>query len=954
MKYLIFKKSNMAVIALFSLVFLFTLTTVGATIKVSKVGGQFSSIQAAIDAADPEDTILIKEGAYEENLTVNKDLTIEGDGKEKVKIIGKRNGHPALLIGPKSVKVTVRGLTLKDARGAQCEDKEKGVCPRGISAIGKAHIIVKESTITGNSAGVLLHDNTRAEITDCDVSSNFYHGIELVDSATAFLANVEASGHKFEGVGLKDSSGATIRDSTFTKNQWGIAIRSSSRSRVENNKILKNDLTGIRVFESAKTTITDNEIEDNGEFGISFSNSIHATVTNNLIQDNRTGVAVLKAVEFEGSLEGFGNLIIGNTNPFSGVPKATRIGLQAATPKASLPGKAVVNGNEYSSIQAAIDAASSGDTVKIKQGTYRENLYVDKDLTLIGPGPYKAWLVSPKDGYPAIHVGPSELEITLRGLTFTGMISKGCAESKKGICPSGISAVGDAKLTVRNCRLTDNSSSGISLRDSSQALVTDSHLSWNGGGILLRNSAKASLEDNQIFANKRPGVLIADGATAEVANNTISQNKYGVSVWNSAKITLEDNEIKHNIAHGVRLYGSIQATITNNEISSNVTSGISIEGKVEATIKNNTIVGNDIGIGPWSLDDGYEARLQGFGNQLKNNREDFKFIPGSVRRELETKARKVNATVGDDKFRFIQAAILAAEPGDTVQIKPGTYEESLEINKDLTLKGAGESKVTIKSGKKLHSVVLVGPSDIDVTVKGMTLQDTAVSKCKSARVCSNGVYLDGKANLKLENVTIRDSGKEGISVRDNAKVTLLNSTIKDNRRRGMWLAGSASAVIKDSSIINNTNYGIEFANPSFHGTDEIDSSSQLTIVNSLIKNNKWGGLQLEDLKLINIQYSDIKNNGDGIIFSEVKKAKISGNEIEKNGTGILLHRFNKTTLTNNSILKNKVGMAFKKSQKFNCNITGHGNRVIGNKTDFKGFPELLIRGLTETNGEEEK
>ncbi|MEF8837282.1 MAG: right-handed parallel beta-helix repeat-containing protein, partial [Candidatus Bipolaricaulota bacterium] len=118
--------------------------------------------------------------------------------------------------------------------------------------------------------------------------------------------------------------------------------------------------------------------------------------------------------------------------------------------------------------------------------------------------------------------------------------------------------------------------------------------------------------------------------------------------------------------------------------------------------------------------------------------------------------------------------------------------------------------------------------------------------------------------------------------------------------------------------------------------------------------NKWGGLQLEDLKLINIQDSDIKNNGDGIILSEVTRVKITGSEIEGNGTGIRLHRFNKATLMNNSIIKNNIGMAFKKSQKFDCNITGHGNRLIGNKSDFKEFPELLIRGLTETNDEEEK
>ena len=46
-----------------------------------------------------------------------------------------------------------------------------------------------------------------------------------------------------------------------------------------------------------------------------------------------------------------------------------------------------INGSgDYTSIQKAIDSASSGDTIYVWNGTYYENVIIDKKLTLIGNG----------------------------------------------------------------------------------------------------------------------------------------------------------------------------------------------------------------------------------------------------------------------------------------------------------------------------------------------------------------------------------------------------------------------------------------------------------------------------------------------------------------------------------------------------------------------------------------
>ncbi|MCD6222777.1 MAG: hypothetical protein J7K12_03740, partial [Thermoplasmata archaeon] len=60
----------------------------GITIKVNAatihVPGDYSTIQAAIDAANDGDTIVVAAGTYEEQLTINKNLTLLGESGAKI------------------------------------------------------------------------------------------------------------------------------------------------------------------------------------------------------------------------------------------------------------------------------------------------------------------------------------------------------------------------------------------------------------------------------------------------------------------------------------------------------------------------------------------------------------------------------------------------------------------------------------------------------------------------------------------------------------------------------------------------------------------------------------------------------------------------------------------------------------------------------------------------------
>lgn len=90
-----------------------------ATLTVCPSGCEYSSIQAAIDAASPGDIILVHSGGYKEQVFVNKDITLEGvdtgGGAPVVKIISLC-GHPESVIN--GIKYCVMKSDCSDNSGS--------------------------------------------------------------------------------------------------------------------------------------------------------------------------------------------------------------------------------------------------------------------------------------------------------------------------------------------------------------------------------------------------------------------------------------------------------------------------------------------------------------------------------------------------------------------------------------------------------------------------------------------------------------------------------------------------------------------------------------------------------------------------------------------------------------------------------------------------------------------
>ena len=84
--------------------------------NLHRVPRDYATIQEAVDAADPGDTISIQPGAYSEAVSIDKDITLTGDGpREAVALSSAAGGLPAITLHDTEATVTSFAVSGDDA-----------------------------------------------------------------------------------------------------------------------------------------------------------------------------------------------------------------------------------------------------------------------------------------------------------------------------------------------------------------------------------------------------------------------------------------------------------------------------------------------------------------------------------------------------------------------------------------------------------------------------------------------------------------------------------------------------------------------------------------------------------------------------------------------------------------------------------------------------------------------
>jgi len=141
------------------------------------------SIQDAINAASPGDTILVASGRYHEhNLLINKSLTLRGAGSDTTFIDGDGKNDTIVSIIASNVEVT--GFTIENGSGS--EEYPYGA----IQIMHNVSVTISDNVIRKSYYGVFLSMSNSCDIIRNTIAENYHDGIRLSGSCSnRFIGN---------------------------------------------------------------------------------------------------------------------------------------------------------------------------------------------------------------------------------------------------------------------------------------------------------------------------------------------------------------------------------------------------------------------------------------------------------------------------------------------------------------------------------------------------------------------------------------------------------------------------------------------------------------------------------------------------------------------------------------------------------------------------------------------
>ncbi len=389
------------------------------------VPAEYPTIQAAVDAANPGDDIVVQKGTYKENIVIDKSIdligvdwpTLDGGSKEgNVNTIsmpyladkaGRIEGFIIIGGGDGSMG---HGINAWDSAPTIVNNKINRNGHVGIGLHGRGIITSKtkiyNNEIYDNLVGIGNGRGNNAHIYNNRIYNNRIVGIGSRGLSAPRIEGNDIFGNHI-GIGCREVASPYIEGNHIYDNVCGITVSPVSTVRgfagediiIKNNLIVKNLQCGVSItsFNQSKVIISNNTIDSNNlqyaetdrgggfVFGYPFPGTFTVILENNIVTNNKTGGVVnFKGTElFPGSgatITNDYNNVWNNENDYVGAPPGHK-DISKDPLFVSLPSEK--NGNYYLSQRASGQASDSpcvngGSAAAEKLGLGDKTTRIDK------------------------------------------------------------------------------------------------------------------------------------------------------------------------------------------------------------------------------------------------------------------------------------------------------------------------------------------------------------------------------------------------------------------------------------------------------------------------------------------------------------------------------------------------------------------------------------------------
>jgi autotransporter-associated beta strand protein len=764
----------------------------------TNTGRTFCSIQTAHNHTTTLDghTLILSPGTFTENVIITKRLTIDGAGSgsnpaTNSVVASAVSGSPVITYNAGGSDATNRQV-LKDVRvtGATggTGNPNSGVLVQGGGSYFTFDNVASVSNTGSGFAYNLAGTLTDIKYENCDLSNNGNAGLRLAPSTAIFsglsVKNSTFSNNGIQGLfhsGSASSTGFTIEDCTFTGN----GSNSFAGAGLGYGDLILNNFNG------------------------------NASIKNVNINGRTVSDAAMIGMQIRGvsPLASAGTVSLENIN----ITGAYRRPSMAAT----LPGgqgnalefRSYTNADNVSFTNVNINNTAAGHgLVTFEMGSVLNIGDTDFGVpTATDHGGVKAFSI--------VNGSAAAGRINAQNATFSGLSKAVVAENYQ--------------IADRISDAVDNSAQGYVDFKNAESFVTTN--SFNAPATTTPSIQRA------VNAVSDPGSVYAQAGTTYTGGVDLSAKAVNLHIGESpACVTISGNMVLNNDDDlNIDLDGTTACTAYDQfTVNGTVTlGGASLNlnlGYTPYMGDNYTIIDND------GADPVNGIFAEGYSVEAGGHLFSINYAGGDGNDVVLTKCSGDVVNVTKFKaFCSIQAAIddPVTTAGDVITVAAGTYNETVLLNKSVTLRGPNHSLVPCVDTRVAEAVITGGlnipnGSSLTVVVEGFHFQGV------SSPMSYNGNVGTATLNATFKNNLINSSsGQLAVFVgnpTNNAIVNITDNCFQNMTGNAMQLGGGDFVTTINNNIINTT--GTAGIN-----TDAIINS---TISNNTISNTGQQGIQV--------------------------------------------------------------------------------------------------------------
>ncbi|WP_306334125.1 right-handed parallel beta-helix repeat-containing protein [Streptomyces sp. KL118A] len=256
---------------------------------------------------------------------------------------------------------------------------------------------------------------------------------------------------------------------------------------------------------------------------------------------------------------------------------------------------------EYASLAAALEAASDGDVLTVAAGTYRENLVVQRAVTLRGPESSPGSVrIAPSDGVPLTVRASAviqDLHIEGQDSSAPALLVEDGAPELIGVrvvtrSAAGLEVRGGARPTVRRCTVDNPGGIGIAVLDGGGGVFEECEIVAAGqSGVAVRGGAHPRLERCRVHHASGAGLSVTGEHTGlEAIGCEVYEVKgSGVQITGRAAAHLTDCDVHRTTSDGVTLDTDAVLTLADCRIHDIPENAIDLRSRSVLTLTRSTV-----------------------------------------------------------------------------------------------------------------------------------------------------------------------------------------------------------------------------------------------------------------------------------------------------------------------------------------------------------------------------